>query len=203
MRIIAGRLRGRDLGGVPEGVRPTTDRVRESLFSVLGPAIGQRVLDLCAGTGALGLEAYSRGAEEVVWVERSRGVARALRERLARLGLEDEPGLRLLVADAGVAIRRLAGAGAPFDLVFYDPPYAAEDRVETLRALFASGLVAASGTVVVEGARRHPLPAVAGARVVDERRYGDTVLCWLAPVDRHTGTAGASRDERDSPDEPR
>jgi 16S rRNA (guanine966-N2)-methyltransferase len=88
MRIIAGRLRGRALGPVPEGVRPTADRVRESLFSVLGSVEGLRVLDLCAGTGALGIEAYSRGASEVVWVERSRTVARALSARLADLGIE-------------------------------------------------------------------------------------------------------------------
>lgn len=184
MRIIAGRLRGRDLGVVPEGVRPTADRVRESLFSVLGPVIGPNVLDLCAGTGALGLEAFSRGAKEVVWVEQSRRVARALRERLARLGLAEEPGLRLLIADAQSAIDRLAQVGARFELVFYDPPYAAADRAEVLAALFASGIVATSGTVVVEGARRHPLPAVGGARVVDERRYGETVLSWLVPIER-------------------
>jgi len=181
MRIIAGRLRGRDLGAVADGVRPTADRVRESLFSVLGSAVGPRVLDLCAGTGALGLEAYSRGAEAVVWVERSRAVAHALAARLERLGLADEPDLRVVVADALRAIRRLDGAGEPaFDLVFFDPPYAAEDRAAILTALFASALVGAETTVVVEGSKRHPLPAIEGVRVVDERRYGETVLQWLA-----------------------
>lgn len=198
MRIIAGRLRGRELGRVPEGVRPTTDRVRESLFSVLGSTLGPRVLDLCAGTGALGLEAYSRGAEVVVWVERSRAVARALRERLARLGLASEPGLQLVVADVQTALRRLAAGGERFDLVFYDPPYAASDRGEVLAFLFASGVVADEGVVVVEGARRHPLPAVAGARVVDERRYGDTVLTWLMPSGRVVSGSKSSREEQQS-----
>ncbi|MFO0687643.1 MAG: 16S rRNA (guanine(966)-N(2))-methyltransferase RsmD [Myxococcota bacterium] len=190
MRIIAGRFRGRDLGAVAEGVRPTADRVRESLFSVLGSVDGLRVLDLCAGTGALGLEACSRGAASVIWVERSRGVARDLAKRLAGFGLESEPGLELVVADARQAIARLARAvdGPRFDLVFYDPPYAATDRVEVLEALFASGLLASGATVVVEGARRHSLPAVPGARVVDERRYGETVLTWLEPV-AHGGGA--------------
>lgn len=184
MRIIAGRLRGRDLGAVADGVRPTTDRVRESLFSVLGDLEGLRVLDLCAGTGALGLEAFSRGAKAVVWVERSRRVARDLEGRVAVFGLESEPGLELIVAEARQAIGRLARAsdGPRFDLVFYDPPYAAVDRAEVLEALFASKLLEPHATVVVEGARRHPLPAVAGARVVDERRYGETVLTWLEPV---------------------
>ncbi len=189
MRIIAGRLRGRALGPVPEGVRPTADRVRESLFSVLGSVEGLRVLDLCAGTGALGIEAFSRGAEVVVWVERSRAVARALAARLADLGLETGESLRLVVTDARTALRRWSESGEPaFDLVFFDPPYASEERDAILAALFASPVVGPHSTVVVEGARRHPLPAVIGSRVVDERRYGDTVLTWLA----RAGTDGGS-----------
>jgi len=181
MRIIAGSLRGRVLGPVPDGVRPTADRVRESLFSALGQVGGLGVLDLCAGTGALGLEAYSRGAVRVVWVERSRAVARALAKRLLDLGLEQGPALRLVVTDALRALEQLARAGeASFDLVFFDPPYASDEREEILVALFASPLVDVGTTVVVEGARRHLLPAIAGTRVVDERRYGDTVLTWLA-----------------------
>jgi 16S rRNA (guanine966-N2)-methyltransferase len=180
MRIIAGELRGRDLGTVPEGVRPTADRVRESLFSVLGSVEGLRVLDLCAGTGALGLEAHSRGADVVLFVERSRTVARALSSRFADLGLAEGPSLRLVVADALTAIQMLAQAREPgFHLVFFDPPYAASDRAAILAALFASPVAAPRATVVVEGSRRHPLPAIAGIRVVDERRYGDTVLLWL------------------------
>lgn len=181
MRIIAGRLRGRALGVVPDGVRPTADRVRESLFSALGSVEGLRVLDLCAGTGALGLEAYSRGASVIVWVERSRAVARALTARLADLGLETGDGLRVVASDAQRVIRSLQESGEPpFDLVFFDPPYACEDRDAILTALFVSPVVGPESTVVVEGSRRHPLPAVAGTRVVDERRYGDTVLTWLA-----------------------
>lgn len=180
MRIIGGGLRGRDLGTVPEGVRPTADRVRESLFSVLGSVEGMRVLDLCAGTGALGLEAYSRGADAVLFVERSRSVARALSSRLDDLGLAEGPSLRIVVADARTAIEQLEAANEPaFDLVFFDPPYAATDREGILAALFTSRVAAPGATVVVEGSRRHPLPAIAGARVVDERRYGDTVLVWL------------------------
>lgn len=182
MRIIAGRLRGRVLGPVPEGVRPTTDRVRESLFSVLGALEGVRVLDLFAGTGALGLEAYSRGAARVVWVERSGAVARTLAQRLEELGLADEPALSLVVADAARALRRLERDAEPaFDLVFFDPPYAATERDAILEKLLASPLLHADSRVVVEGSKRHPLPAVGAARVVDERRYGETVLTWLGP----------------------
>ncbi len=181
MRIIAGRLRGRTLGAVPKGVRPTTDRVRESLFSVLGSVEGMRVLDLCAGTGALGIEAFSRGAAAVVWIERSKPVARALAAGLADLGIVLGQEHGLIVADAQSVLERWqAGGQGVFDLVFFDPPYASEQRDAILAALFASSVVGPETMVVVEGARRHPLPAIGGARVVDERRYGDTVLTWLA-----------------------
>ena len=187
MRIISGQLRGRELGSVPKGVRPTTDRVRESLFSSLGSVDGCAVLDLFAGTGALGLEAYSRGAERVVFVERSKGVARALQKRLAHLGLERDDALRLVVTDAQRAIRRLAETNeAAFDLVFVDPPYVEggeSEREPILEALFSTELLSSEAMVVVEGPTRHPLPPLPGVRVVDERRYGDTLLTWLTPGD--------------------
>lgn len=188
MRIISGHLRGRDLGRVPDGVRPTTDRVRESLFSSLG-SIGEcSILDLFAGTGALGLEAYSRGAERVVFVERSKGVARALRKRLASLGLAGEEALQVVVSDARRAVQRLSESDpAAFDLVFVDPPYVEggeSEREPILSALFGAGILRPDATVVVEGPTRHPLPPLPGIRVVDERRYGDTLLTWLRAADR-------------------
>jgi 16S rRNA (guanine966-N2)-methyltransferase len=181
MRVIAGRLRGRALGPVPKGVRPTADRVRESMFSVLGSVEGMRVLDLCAGTGALGIEAYSRGASEVFWVERSKPVARALSARLSDLGIALDEERVVIVSEAQSVLQRWREGGpGVFDLVFFDPPYASEERDAILAALFGSSVVGPETVVVVEGARRHPLPAIAGARVVDERRYGDTVLTRLA-----------------------
>ena len=181
MRIIAGRLRGRTLGPVPKGVRPTSDRVRESLFSILEPVEGMRVLDLCAGTGALGIEACSRGAAAVVWIERSRNVARALAASLADLGIDLDGEHVLIVCDAQAILQRWQDGGpGVFDLVFFDPPYASAERDGILVALFGSPVVGPDSAVVVEGSRRHPLPAIDGVRVVDERRYGDTVLTWLA-----------------------
>ncbi len=180
MRIISGRFRGRDLGGVPDGVRPTSDRVRESLFSALGDLSGLAVLDLFAGTGALGLEAYSRGAERVVFVERSRKIARALRNRFGALELGQVEAIDLLVCDAAVALRRLAETSRRcFDLAFVDPPYAGGDREPILEALVASELMRDRARVVVEGPKRHPVAPPLGSRVVDERRYGDTLLTWL------------------------
>lgn len=182
MRIISGRLGGRDLGTVPDGVRPTSDRVRESLFSSLGSLDGLCVLDLFAGTGALGIEAYSRGASRVVFVERSRKVARALKQRLAALDLDPakDGSISLVETDAIRALRRLSGQpDSRFDLVFLDPPYADGDREVTLEALFSSEILQPGARVVVEGPKRHPLPPLPGMRVVNERRYGDTLLTWL------------------------
>lgn len=182
MRIIGGSLRGRDLGSVPEGVRPTGDRVRESVFASLGDVTGLRVLDLFAGTGAMGLEAYSRGAERVVFVDRSRSVLHSLRQRLEHLGLAGEDRIRVIPAEAGRALRRLAGEASCFDLVFVDPPYAETKREILLEALFGSSLVSPGAVVVVEGPKRHPLSAVSGARAIDQRRYGETLVTWLAPM---------------------
>ncbi len=180
MRIIAGRFRGRDIGSVPDGVRPTSDRVRESLFSVLGSIEGLSILDLFAGTGAFGLEALSRGASRVVFVDQSKPVARALRGRIAGLGLEESNEIRVLASEAKQAIRRLArDAEARFDLAFLDPPYEEGDRVGTLDALFASGILNRDARVVVEGPKRHPLAPRPGSRILDERDYGETKLTWL------------------------
>ena len=180
MRIISGRLGGRDLGSVPEGVRPTSDRVRESLFSVLGSVEGHSILDLFAGTGALGLECFSRGAASVVFVDRSRQIVRALRQRVERLGLGESSELRFLTSDAVKAIRRLdRDASERFDLVFLDPPYEEGDRIGTLDALFAADILREGATVVVEGPKRHPLPPQPGTVVLQERDYGDTKLTWL------------------------
>jgi 16S rRNA (guanine966-N2)-methyltransferase len=147
---------------------------------VLGSVDGLRVLDLFAGTGALGLEAISRGAKQVVFVERSRRVSRALRARFDALGIEEPGVVRILALDAKRAIRRLVKDGGDgFDLVFLDPPYEDGDRVGTLTALFSAGILKQHARVVVEGPKRHPLPALVGVRVLDERDYGDTKLTWL------------------------
>jgi len=160
-------------------VRPSADRVREALFARLGDLAGARVLDLYAGSGALGIEALSRGAERAVFVERSRRVLDTLRGNVTTLGLDDRS--RVLPADAASACRRLAAEGLRFELVLADPPYASGEAARALRALAECGLVAPGGTVVVESGRRHPVPDVAGFARRDERRYGDTVLARFEP----------------------
>src|SRR4051812_15670056 len=126
MRVIAGAYKGRRLQA-PKGseTRPTSDRVREALFSILGDVEGLRVLDLYAGSGALGIEALSRGAGQTVFVESGRRAADAIRANLRAVG---DPDAMIWVGDALAYLRR-ADAEAPFDLVFADPPYSSATRV--------------------------------------------------------------------------
>ena len=175
MRVTGGTMCGRRIRVPRGGVRPTSDRVREALFARLEPLAGARVLDLFAGSGALGIEALSRGATSAVFVERAGPVAAVLRENLRSLALLAQA--KLVRADASVAIRRLAADAARFDLVLVDPPYAERETCErALRGLATSGILAPGAVVLVEASRHAPPPDVAGLRKIDERRYGDTVL---------------------------
>jgi 16S rRNA (guanine966-N2)-methyltransferase len=152
VRVIAGSVKGRRLVPAPEGVRPVSDRVREGLFSSLADRVeGAHVLDLYAGTGALGIEALSRGAADAVFVERDRRAVAAIRQNLARTALEDRA--RVLHGDA---VRSLEGSDGSYDLVFADPPYES-DPTEVERALavlVAKGLLRDGFTVAVTRGRR-------------------------------------------------
>lgn len=182
MRVTGGRHAGRSLRA-PRGrsVRPTADRVRESLFARLGELDGAEVLDLFAGTGALGIEALSRGAARAVFVERARAPLTCLEANLDELGLE--PRSRVLAGSVASALVRLEGEGARFHLVLVDPPYASAEVEAVLRGLVSRRLLATGATVVVESGRRQPLPEVAGLACLDERRYGETLIRRYAPVD--------------------
>jgi len=166
--------------------------VRESLFARLGNLEGERVLDLYAGTGAMGIEALSRGAASVIFVERAPRCLTALRENLEALDLEGAT--RVVADDAVRAARRLGRAGERFDLVLVDPPYASGEAGRALEALVDSGALSERAMVVVERGRHHPLPAVAGLEALDERRYGDTVIVRLSAAPgggRQGGSGGA------------
>jgi len=189
MRVIAGRFGGRRLFDAPrEGVRPTSDRVREALFARLGALDECRVLDLYAGTGTLGIEALSRGAAHAVFIERSRPALAVLMRNLAALGLDEHGAVRVVRGDVPTALRRLARDAEKFDRVFIDPPYESGEAVRALEALVASDLLARDAEVVVEASRRHPVAPVPGLAPVDERRYGDTLIVRFAP-------AGADEEE--------
>ncbi|WP_370399861.1 16S rRNA (guanine(966)-N(2))-methyltransferase RsmD [Sulfitobacter sp. JB4-11] len=180
MRIIAGTHRGTALAAVGKGdagahLRPTSDRVRESLFSVLThrDAIdGARVLDLFAGTGALGLEALSRGASEAVFVENGRVGQRLLAENIAKLRMEART--RIMRNDA---TRLGAWPMAHFDLVFLDPPYGKEMGQKALAAIVAGGWIAEGALIVWEESA--PQTAPEGFACVDTRKYGDTHVTLL------------------------
>jgi 16S rRNA (guanine966-N2)-methyltransferase len=174
MRVIAGRLGGRRLSA-PRGrtTRPTSDRVREALFSMLGPIDGASVLDLFAGTGALGIEALSRGAAKALFVERDAAAVAALKGNLAQLELA-EPLARVWVGEALAALRSARKAGETYDLVFIDPPYdQLRDSERELSALLPTVLLPGA-RVVVESDRR--APAELPLAVAQRKRYGDTTI---------------------------
>jgi 16S rRNA (guanine(966)-N(2))-methyltransferase RsmD len=187
MRIIGGHDRGRRLRA-PRGLatRPTADRVRVTLFDVLGPAIaGARVLDLFAGTGAVGIEALSRGAARVVFVEKDPAALHALRANLAALGTS-RAAARVMAGDVLRMLPDLATHEEPFDLVFLDPPYAAGLAGRALATLAAARVCRPGSEVVVQHSTRDMLPAVAGFPEHRRgRRFGDTALTFLR-AERYT-----------------
>lgn len=135
------------------------------------------MLDLFAGSGALGIEALSRGAEALVCVDRSGPSVSGIRRNLEKLGVSDRA--RVMKSEARGALKRLAGTEDRFDLVFLDPPYDAGETQPTLEALVASGVLASDAVVVVESSKRHALVPVEGLVLEDQRTYGDTVISWL------------------------
>jgi 16S rRNA (guanine966-N2)-methyltransferase len=166
VRIVAGEFKGRRLA-TPRGTgtRPTADRVREALFSMLGDVGGARVLDLYAGSGALGIEALSRGAASAVFVERDPQAVAAIERNLAPLDVE------AAVRRADV-VRWLARAEGPFDLVFCDPPYDVASRLAGPLAERLPGLTADDARIVTESNKRNPLELP--FPLIVERSYGDT-----------------------------
>lgn len=177
-RIIAGVAGGRRLFVPPRGTRPTSDRVREALFSALehDPGLdGASVLDLCAGSGALGLEALSRGAAHAMFVESDRRAAAVLRRNVAELGLA---GADVRAAPAATVLA--APADRAHDVVLADPPYHVPDAEVAgwLAAAARNGWLAPAAVVVVERRTGPAFPWPAGLHAGRERRYGDTVLWW-------------------------
>ncbi|MGH9167191.1 MAG: 16S rRNA (guanine(966)-N(2))-methyltransferase RsmD [Acidimicrobiia bacterium] len=171
MRVIAGTAKGRRLQGPKDAdTRPMTDRAKEALFSSLGGAVeGARVLDLFAGSGSLGIEALSRGAVSVIFVERHRRALQALRRNLAATGLEGS----VVAEEAGHYLRRADGG---VDLAFVDPPYAlslasVEEILQNLSPLLAEG-----AQVIVHRRAGQPAPQAPDLRLTDRRRYGDSEL---------------------------
>jgi 16S rRNA (guanine966-N2)-methyltransferase len=183
MRIIAGVFKGRRLAPVQGRTRPTAAKVREAVFSILGPAVaGVRVLDLFAGTGALGIEAISRGAVAAVFVEDHPEAVKALRRNLANLGLQSQTKVWPLPVTA--ALKKLAAQGERFGLAFLDPPYGGGTAIAALHALAELNLLSDGATVVVEHSRRDTLPEESGhLRLMEMRRYGDTQVAFYVAAE--------------------
>jgi 16S rRNA (guanine(966)-N(2))-methyltransferase RsmD len=201
MRVIAGTYRSRILKGLKGlALRPTSDRLRETLFNVLAPNIaGSRFVDLFAGTGAIGIEALSRGAAEVVFIENHAPAATLIRRNLESLGVNS--GVTVLAVDALRGLAMLAArknSGTPaFDHVFLDPPYAAaEDYSRVLEFLGSAELLAPGGIVVAEHRRNFDLLESPGAlRRFRVLKQGDAALSFYR---RHADAAGEAGGESNS-----
>jgi 16S rRNA (guanine966-N2)-methyltransferase len=175
VRIVGGSLGGRVLRA-PSGAatRPTSEKVREAVFQIIGPIEGAHVLDLFAGSGALGIEALSRGAAHATFVDSGRHACAAIRDNLRDLALEDRA--TVLAIDAIVAARR--PTATPWRLVFVDPPYASDLATRAVLALPAETL-APDAVIVIEHDRRNAPPESLGSLLrTDERRYGDTHIAF-------------------------
>jgi 16S rRNA (guanine966-N2)-methyltransferase len=182
MRIIAGMLKGRRFESPRKGVRPTRDRVRESIFAILGELLVEaEVLDLYAGSGGLGLEALSRGARAVCWVEQDRATAVILRRNVAALAAAI-PGARTRIV-CGDARRFLArGASGSFGLVFADPPYeksAAGEFGHLLTALAVSGVLVPGGVLVYEMSSGGSLELPSDWELLRDKSWGETRALFL------------------------
>jgi 16S rRNA (guanine966-N2)-methyltransferase len=181
MRVIAGALKGRRLKTPTwDGLRPTSDKLRETLFNVLAPRVaGARVLDGFAGAGGLGIEALSRGAAEVTFIERDRRAQDLIAENLTHCGVAAGYAIIRASVDRGLEMLRSAPGFVPFDIILLDPPYDQPLQVimETLTG--ADSVLAAGGLIVLEHARRQALPDTAGHLVCMRRLVsGDSALAF-------------------------
>jgi 16S rRNA (guanine(966)-N(2))-methyltransferase RsmD len=192
MRVIAGTYRSRRLKSLKgPALRPTSDRLRETLFNIIGPNVaGARFIDVFAGTGAVGIEALSRGAAEVIFIENHTPAAALIRRNLESFGIRS--GVLVLAVDALKGLEKLAGRqkpdDPPFDFVFIDPPYAtAKDYARVLKFLGLTDLLATNGIVIAEHRRNLPLPERSGSlwryRVLQQ---GDATLSFFRATAQKT-----------------
>ncbi len=183
MRVIGGEKKGRRLGSFKgRGIRPTTDRIREAIFDTLSSKDflfldSKAVLDLFAGTGALGIEAMSRGVERGIFVDIDGRALKVIERNLALCDLTKRS--ELFHADVFFTLSRLRRKGMVFDLIFADPPYERGLAMRTIAMVAKKGLLASDGWMVVEHSRREPVDEeVSGLRCVDDKIYGDTVVSY-------------------------
>lgn len=179
MRVIAGAAKGHKLATV-EGLetRPTTDRIKETLFNIIAFDLPEcHFLDLFAGSGAIGIEALSRGAAEAVFVDASAECRAVILENLRHTKLEQR-GVCLQM-DVLAALEQLAAEGKTFDLIYLDPPYASAWYTPVLEKIVALGLLRQEGYLIAEGAAQHPILPPAGMKCLREKVYKTTILTFL------------------------
>jgi 16S rRNA (guanine966-N2)-methyltransferase len=189
MRIISGTSKGRRLASPRgHGLRPTSDRVKESIFNILGGEIeGKAVLDLFAGTGNLGIEALSRGAEKVVFVEKGREALRIIQRNLHQCGFEGQ--YEIVPKEVNRAIGTLERSRETFDLIFMDPPYEIGLIQRTLTKLNLCRIYHGGSVLVIEHSRREPLPEkIKGWSLTHQRKMGDTLISFLQALEEEGET---------------
>jgi 16S rRNA (guanine(966)-N(2))-methyltransferase RsmD len=183
MRIISGVSKGRRLATPKsQAIRPTSDRVKESIFNLLGNEVeGKVVLDLFAGTGNLGIEALSRGAKRVLFVEKGRQALRLIWKNISQVGMRERS--EILPKDVSRAIGILKQRGESFDLILMDPPYEKGLIQKTLLKLQSHGIYHEDSILVIEHNRREPIPEkLEGWTLVRQRGIGDTLISFLTPL---------------------
>jgi 16S rRNA (guanine966-N2)-methyltransferase len=177
MRVVAGEYRGRKLKSLSgDNTRPTTDKVKESIFNMIGPYLeGGQVLDLFAGSGGLAIEAVSRGAEHAICVDRSYPAIKIIRENIAITKQPEK--FTVLKMDAKQALKEFAANQQQFDYLFLDPPYAKQELVLQLEQMLGDGILAPQSVVVCETAKEVDLPETVGTLVQSRRQiYGITAV---------------------------
>ncbi len=177
--MIGGTYRGRRLRSLSGlAVRPTSDRLRETLFNILAPRIpGTRFLDICAGSGAVGIEALSRGAAAVTFIERARHACGIIEANLATLAIDSQA--TIITRDAASALKRLEQESRPFDIVFFDPPYASELYGQVMRTLGSADLLSGGALIIVEHRAKTPPEQEYGRlRMVREVKQGESALAF-------------------------
>jgi 16S rRNA (guanine966-N2)-methyltransferase len=183
MRIISGACRGRKLSPLKGlDIRPTSDRIRETIFNILGPRVNHaQVLDLFAGTGALGLEAVSRGADHAVFVDVSETACHVIRQNIDRCRLMEQT--TLIRQDLFAPWTDPAMASRCFDLIFLDPPYGRDYAVKVLEQRHLSALLSENGVIVAEHAAKETLPpSLNGLDIFREKKYSRTTVSFLTRI---------------------
>jgi len=182
MRIITGKYKGRTIKA-PKGIRPSEDRVRKAFFDIMGDISGLSFLELFAGSGAMGLEALSLGAQEVMFVEKERNCIKTIEDNIKTLGFQSPvPSaqyIKIIAKDALKTIPILAQRGQKFDIIFFDPPYYQEIAEKILQLLADYDILLSSGYIGIQHFKKDTLPDKKGKLVLFKRKkYGDTLLSF-------------------------